>query len=92
MLKIIDHSIPLDHVLIYRDRGIRYSRVVMTDKIGKIIPVKEDKRVFLYLYEDVKLRGEVESNLIVLMKNRRIKRYDATKLGRSQYSQAWNGR
>ena len=30
----------------------------------------------------MKLRGEEESNLIILLRNRRIKRYDATRLGK----------
>ena len=82
VMKIIDYSIPLDHVLTYRGRGIRYSRVDVTDRIGKIISLKEDKRVFLYLYEDVKLRGEEESNLIILLRNRKIRKYDTARLGK----------
>ncbi|MEM3193235.1 MAG: hypothetical protein QW292_14345 [Candidatus Parvarchaeota archaeon] len=65
--KIIDYSLKTESVLTYRDRGIRYSKVEVTERMRKYISVKEDRRVFLYIYEDVKLKGEGESNLIILM-------------------------
>jgi transposase len=80
-LRIIDYSIPLDSFLTYRERGIRYSRVDVTEKF-KNITIEKGKTVFLYMYEDVKLRGEEESNLIFLLRNRKIKKYDITKLGK----------
>jgi len=80
-LRIIDYSIPLDSFLTYRERGIRYSRVDVTEKL-KNITIKKGKKVFLYMYEDVKLRGEEESNLIVLLRNRKIRKYDITRLGK----------
>jgi transposase len=49
--KIIDYSIPLKESFVYRDRGIRYG----VKKIGSY---------YLYLYEDVKMKGEEYSNLI----------------------------
>ena len=78
----IDYSIPLDHVLTYRERGIRYSRVDVTEKMKRIISFKEGRKVLLYLYEDVKLRGEEKSNRIILLRTRRIKGYDATRQGK----------
>ena len=38
--------------------------------------------MFLYLYEDAKLRGEEQSNLKVLLRNRKIKKYDTARLGK----------
>ncbi len=80
--KVIDYSVPLKSALTYRERGIRYTRIDVTERMKKLISLKEDQRVFLYLYEDVKLRGEEESNLIILMKNGRIKGYDPARLGK----------
>ena len=79
-LRIIDYSIPLDSFHTYRERGIRYSRVNVTEKF-KNTTIKNGKKVFLFMYEVVKLRGE-ESNLIVLLRNRKIRKYDITRLGK----------
>ncbi|MEM3828428.1 MAG: hypothetical protein QXP36_04325 [Conexivisphaerales archaeon] len=61
----------------------------VTERMKRHISVKEDRRVFLYIYEDVKLKGEEESNLIILIGSRRIRKYDETRLGRYRYSPAW---
>ncbi len=50
-LKIIDYSMPMKESFVYRDREIRFG----VKKIGEY---------YLYLYEDVKMKGEEFSNLI----------------------------
>ena len=42
-LRIIDYSIPLDSFFAYRERGIRYSRVDVTQKF-KNIKIKKGKK------------------------------------------------
>lgn len=79
---LIDYSTPGESMLVYRDRGILHSRVDVTGMLRKKISWKDETRVFLYIYEDVKLRGEEESNLIVLLKKGRISRYEKQKLGK----------
>lgn len=78
--KIIDYSLKTESTFKYRDRGIRHTKINITERMKKWIST--DREVFLYLYEDVKLRGEEESNLITMMSNGRIKRYDETRLGK----------
>ena len=80
--KIIDYSVQMKSVLTYRNRGIRHSRVDVTGIMKRSISIKDDRNVFLYLYEDVKLRGEEESNLILLLSDKRIKKYDGNRLGK----------
>ena len=67
---------------VYRGRGILQAKIDLSGDLGKRISWESDTRVFLYMYEDVKLRGEEESNLILLMREGRIKSYDRSKLGK----------
>ncbi|MGC8662777.1 MAG: transposase, partial [Thermoplasmata archaeon] len=67
--KIIDYSIPLKGSFIYRDRGIRYG-------------IKRIGSYYLYLYEDVKMKGEEYSNLIeARVKGNKVK-IDESRLGK----------
>ncbi|MEM3191567.1 MAG: hypothetical protein QW292_05630 [Candidatus Parvarchaeota archaeon] len=51
-------------------------------KRKKYISVKEDRRMFLHIYEVVKRKGEEESNLIILMGSKNIRKYYETRLGK----------
>lgn len=59
----------------YRGRGIKWVRM----KVGR---GTYDGDVFLYLFEDVKMRGEEESNLIEQVSRDEIKEYDESRLGK----------
>ncbi|MGC9124314.1 MAG: transposase [Thermoplasmata archaeon] len=67
--KIIDYSIQLKESFVYRDRGIRYG-------------IKSIGAFYLYLYEDVKMKGEEYSNLIeARVKGNKVK-IDERRLGK----------
>ncbi len=51
--KLIDYSLPMNGRFVYHRRGIRWGRKEV-----------DDDGAYLYLFEDVKLRGEEHSNLI----------------------------
>ena len=55
--KLIDYSLPMDGKFIYHHRGIRWGKKEVDDG------------TYLYLFEDVKLRGEEHSNLIEMAVN-----------------------
>lgn len=57
--KVIDYSMKLDKLLVYRERGIKCGKVETSD--GK----------FLYLFEDVKMRSEEENTFISLVVNKK---------------------
>lgn len=59
--RIIDYNLRLSNSFIYRDRGINWGR----KKVG---------RYFLYVFEDVKLRAEEETNFIKMIENGKRKR------------------
>ncbi|MCL4344728.1 MAG: transposase [Nitrososphaerota archaeon] len=54
--KLIDYSLPMDSMFVYHHRGIRWGK-------------KAVNSMFLYLFEDVKLKGEEQSNLIEMAVN-----------------------
>jgi len=59
--QIIDYNLRLSNSFLYRDRGINWGR-------------KKAGRYFLYVFEDVKLRGEEETNFIKMIENGKRKR------------------
>ncbi len=80
--ELIDYGTEMSEGFEYRKRGILQSKKDITDLLKKRIEWNNDSRVFLYTYEDVKLRGEEESNLILLRKKGKILGYDRTRLGK----------
>jgi len=70
-VKVIDYGLKPGAGFTYRGRGIKWIRrkVRGTD-------------IFLYVFEDVKMRGEEESNLIELVSKGEIKDYDESRLGK----------
>ncbi len=82
VVELIDYEATMGEGFEYRKRGILQSKKDITDLLKKRITWNNDSRVFLYIYEDVKLRGEEESNLILLRKNGKISEYDRTRLGK----------
>ena len=79
---MIDYSTKMQDGFVYRKRGILQAKIDVTDQLRNRIAWGNDSRVFLYVYEDVRLRGEEESNLILLMKGGKITSYDRLKLGK----------
>ena len=79
---IIDYTTVMHNGFVYRGRGILQAKIDLSGDVGKRISWESDTGVFLYMYEDVKLRGEEESNLILLMREGRIKSYDRARLGK----------
>lgn len=61
--KIIDYSMKLGNLFVYRERGIKWNK-------------KRVKGMFLYLFEDVKLRSEEENTFISLVVEGKKKRED----------------
>ncbi len=54
---LIDYSIPMNGKFVYHHRGIRWGKKEV------------DEGIYLYLFEDVKLKGEEHSNLIEMAVN-----------------------
>ena len=79
---LIDYALAMESSFTYKDRGIRCVRRDITMTMRAHISWDHDTRIFLYLYEDVKLRGEEESSLIVLIGKGKIRSYDKEKLGK----------
>jgi len=71
--QIIDYNLEMSNSFLYRDRGINWGR----KKVGEY---------YLYVYEDVKLRAEEETNYIKMKENEKRKRAkvnnDKTKFGK----------
>ncbi|MEM4089841.1 MAG: hypothetical protein QXQ46_03685 [Thermoplasmatales archaeon] len=67
--KIMDYSLPMNWMFVYHHRDIKWEKT-MADGIH------------LYLFEDVKLRGEEQSNLIEMAVNDRNVRIDEGVLGK----------
>ena len=65
---------------VYRVRGILQAKMDLSGDLRRRISWENNTRVFLYMYKDVKLRGEEESNLILLMGEGNIKAYDRSRL------------
>lgn len=59
--RIVDYDMPLKKIFIFRDRGINWGK-------------KRVDHGFLYMFEDVKLRAEEETNFIERVKEGREKR------------------
>lgn len=59
--RIVDYGMPLRKSFLFMNRGINWGR-------------KKTDKGFLYLFEDVKLRGEEETNFIKLVREGRKKR------------------
>jgi transposase len=70
--KVIDYALEAKASFAYRGRGIKWVRKEL----------EGDGGAFLYIFEDVKLRGEEESNLIELVSKGKIKGYDGSRLGK----------
>lgn len=79
---IIDYTTVMHDSFVYRGRGILQAKIDISDSLGGRISWENDTRVFLYMYEDVMLHGEEESNLILLVKEGKIKSYDRSRLGK----------
>ena len=79
---MIDYTTRMQDDFSYRKRGILQAKIDVTDRLRGKIDWDNESRVFLYIYEDVRLRGEEESNLILLMKNGKIGSYDRSRLGK----------
>ena len=79
---IIDYTTVMHEGFVYRGRGILQAKIDISGDLRKRISWENDTRAFLYMYEDVKLRGEEESNLILLMREGKIKAYDRSRLGK----------
>jgi transposase len=68
---VIDYGLKPDEGFTYRGRGIKWVR-------RKV----RGAEVFLYLFEDVKMRGEEESNMIELVSKGEVEGYDESRLGK----------
>ncbi len=79
---MIDYATRMQDGFAYRKRGILQAKIDVTDRIRNEIAWGNESRVFLYIYEDVRLRGEEESNLILLMREGKIRSYDRSRLGK----------
>jgi hypothetical protein len=73
--KLIEYSLAPKKVFVYRERGIRYA-------VKEI--AFEEKKLKLFLFEDVLMRGEEHSNLIKLRvaRGNKGKEIDESRLGR----------
>ena len=79
---MIDYATRMQDGFAYRKRGILQAKIDVTDRLRNEIAWGNESRVFLYIYEDVRLRGEEESNLILLMREGKIRSYDRSRLGK----------
>jgi len=81
-LKMVDYSLRLKESFVYRERGIKFAEKVVeweaVREAGK--KMREGVTAKLFLYEDVKLRGEEHSNLIRLNAKREEERVATVKI------------
>ncbi len=68
--KLVDYSLPMDGRFVYHHRGIRWGKKEV------------EEGIYIYMFEDVKLRGEEHSNLIEMAVNGMNVEINENKLGK----------